>query len=183
MPSEINKSSESVSEAIVEHLQGTDDHSDWIKGVALSAMLMALLSAIGALLAGITSNDTLMERTEEVLEVAQLANDEIHAEVLRTKHELLASVGKTPDPAEVAKVQDFERDAQDLKLAIQKEKLLERQTSYTHEIFAIGVTLLSIAVTMSGMAIVSSRRGLWYVGVLFGVVGCGFVFLGIFRYF
>ncbi|MGA1197624.1 MAG: hypothetical protein ACO36I_14125, partial [Candidatus Latescibacterota bacterium] len=89
MPSEISKSSESVSEAIVEHLQGGSQHNGWIKWIAVSAMIMALFSAIGALLAGITANDSLMERTEEVLEVSRMANDELHVEVLRTKHELL----------------------------------------------------------------------------------------------
>lgn len=183
MPSEISKSSESVSDAIVEHLQGGNGHDGWIKGVAITAMLMALFSAIGALLAGITSNDSLMERTEEVLEVSRLANDELHVEVLRTKHELLWSLGKVPAEEEVARIQAYENDAKAMRMAAEQEEALVGMSAYSHEIFSIGVTLLSIGITLSGMAIVASRPGLWHIGIVFGVLGCGFVALGMYRYF
>ncbi len=142
---------------------------------------MALFSAIGALLAGITANDSLMERTEEVLEVSRMANDELHVEVLRTKHELLKSLGKMPAESELARIHAYETDAAKLKLAVQKEEMLVRLSSYKHEIFAIGVTLLAMAISLSGMAIVVGRNGLWHVGIVFGVLGCGFVAFGVYQ--
>ncbi len=47
-----------------------------------------------------------------------------------------------------------------------------------HNIFALGVPLLSIAITLSGMAIVVDRPLLWHVGIVFGVAGSGLVRAG-----
>ncbi|MBT4139524.1 MAG: DUF4337 family protein [Candidatus Latescibacteria bacterium] len=182
MPSEINKSSASVSEAIVDHLQGGSEQIGWIKWVALSAMIMALFSAIGALLTGMTANDALMERTEEVLEVSRLASDELHVEVLRSKHELLKSLGKMPDTAEIVRIRAYEKEVKALAQNVQKEEDLAMSSSHINTIFAIGVTLLSMAIAMSGMAIVAGRQGLWLVGLVFGVLGCGFVAFGVVQF-
>jgi succinate dehydrogenase/fumarate reductase cytochrome b subunit len=46
----------------------------------------------------------------------------------------------------------------------------------------VGVTLLSIAITLSGMAIIANRQILWYVSIVFGTLGCGFVAWGLFRF-
>ena len=48
----------------------------------------------GSRLAGITSNESLMERTEEILDLSKLESDRLHIEVLRLKHDLLRSVDK-----------------------------------------------------------------------------------------
>lgn len=183
MPSEISKSAESVSESIVEHLKGGAENTDWIKWVALSAMIMALFSAIGALLAGITANDSLMERTEEVLEVSRMANDELHVEVLRTKHEVLKSLGKVPDVSELVRIEMYESEANALQLAAEKKEALVVVSAYKHEIFALGVTLLAIAIALSGMAIVGGRKGIWHVGIVFGFLGCVTVGFGVVQYF
>ena len=46
----------------------------------------------------------------------------------------------------------------------------------------MGVTLLSIAITLSGMAIIADRKIVWHVGIFFGAIGCGFVAWGIYRF-
>lgn len=183
MPSEINKSAaESVNETIVEHLQGDGENTNWIKWVALSAMVMALFSAIGALLAGITANDALMQRTEEVIEISRMANDELHMEVLRTKHDILKSLGKAPNILELARIEKYENEANALRLAAEKEEELVAISAYKHEIFAIGVTLLAIAISLSGMAIVGGRKRLWHVGIVFGFLGAAAVGFGVLQY-
>ena len=45
-------------------------------------------------MAGITSNESLMERTEEILDLSKLESDRLHIEVLRLKHDLLRSLDK-----------------------------------------------------------------------------------------
>ncbi|MFP6646159.1 MAG: hypothetical protein VCF24_21755 [Candidatus Latescibacterota bacterium] len=55
--------------------------------VALTAIILALFSSVGVLLAGITST-SLMERTEEILELSKLEGDRLHIEVLRSKHDV-----------------------------------------------------------------------------------------------
>ena len=80
-------SSKSLHETLLDELQGGHDHGDrgWIMWVALTAIILALFSSVGVLLAGITST-SLMERTEEILELSKLEGDRLHIEVLRSKH-------------------------------------------------------------------------------------------------
>ena len=55
--------------------------------VALTAIILALFSSVGVLLAGLTST-SLMDRTEEILELSKLEGDRLHIEVLRSKHDV-----------------------------------------------------------------------------------------------
>jgi hypothetical protein len=47
-------------------------------------------------------------------------------------------------------------------------------------IFAIAVTLLSLGITLGGMAIVVERKSLWTVGILFGAAGALGAGIGVF---
>jgi hypothetical protein len=93
MSSELGETAEAARELIVEEMQEKTETAEWVRKVALSAIVMALISAIGALLAGITANESLMERTEEILEVSRLESDRLHVEVLRSKHDVLRALG------------------------------------------------------------------------------------------
>jgi len=59
---------------------------------------------------------------------------------------------------------------------------LALSSNHINTTFAMGVTLLSMAITMSGMSIVAGRQGLWHVGLVFGVLGCDCVAFGIYMF-
>jgi hypothetical protein len=182
MPSEYGEAAENAHEVIKEELHGKNesDHSEEIKWVALTTMIMALLSAMGALFAGITANESLLERTEEILEISSLESDRLHIEVLRSKHEILRSLGETPSDSDMERIRAYEVEARELKTAAEKEEKMARLAYFKHEVFAIGVTLLSVAITLGGMSIIVNRRILWIVGIFLGVGGCGFVGAGVY---
>ena len=183
MPSEINKPAESAHEVILDAVQSDEqDERSWTKWVALTAMVMALFSTVGALLAGITSTESLMVRTEEILELSRLENDRLHIEILRSKHDLVRSMGQLPDEAEVLRILEYEKDVAALETIVGRDEVRVVIANQKHTVFALGVTLLSIAITLSGMSIIASRQILWYVGIVFGLVGCGFVSWGIFTF-
>ena len=48
-----------------------------------------------------------------------------------------------------------------------------------HAIFAIGITLLSVAITLTGMAIIAQHKLPWVTGLVLGGAGCGFVVYGL----
>ena len=68
-----------------------EEHPGWHKHVALIILIMALLSALVAVLASITAHQALIERTKEIIEVDIMEGDRIYVEVLKTKHEILAA--------------------------------------------------------------------------------------------
>ena len=65
---------------------------------------------------------------------------------------------------------------------IAREEMQVGIANEKHAIFALGVTLLSIAITLSGMSIIASRQVLWYAGIVLGSAGRALVCWGIFRY-
>lgn len=46
-----------------------------------------------------------------------------------------------------------------------------RTSTHAHVIFAIAVTLLSVGITLGGMAMIARKRFLWIIGLVFGVGG------------
>jgi hypothetical protein len=150
----------------------------WITHVALSTLLMALLSASGALMAAISAHESLLERSQEILDFVAIETDRVEIEVLQTKHELLRRLDETPDEAEVARIGTYRREVARLTEETAVEESRVRTTTHAHLVFAIAVTLLSIGITLGGMAIIARQRFLWLIGLVFGLAGAVSVVLG-----
>ena len=123
-----------------------------------------------------------MERTEEILDLSKLESDRLHIEVLRLKHDLLRSLDKPVERSELERIRQYEDESATLAISVAREQVQVTMADAKHNIFALGVTLLSIAITLSGMATVVDRPLLWHVGIVFGVAGSGLVARGIVRY-
>ena len=151
-------------------------NSKWISHLAFSAMVMAMIAAMGALLGGITANQAMVQSTAELLTNSQLSEDRLTIEVMKSKHEILESIGKPSHNDEIERVQ-----ADEAKMIAQMKNadLKVQNTVLTHEIFAIGTTLLSIAITLCGMSIVTRRKSPWAVGLVFSAVGAACVAWGV----
>lgn len=179
MASEFTEAADAAQDLIKEEL--LKGESQWISRVALSTMVMALLSALGALLAGVTSNELITERTKEILEVSQLEADRIHVELLKSKHEILTSLGTAVDNSEVEEIRKYQDEIEELKTEIEAEESKVQITIFEHELFAFGVTLLSIAITLSGISLVAKRKRIWAAGLVIGVIGAGLVGIGVYK--
>jgi hypothetical protein len=142
-------------------------------------MIMALLAAIAGLLAGMSANEALLERTQEIIKFSQLEGDRACVETLKAKHEILTALGETPDPVEVEIVAASERETRELATVTAREEAMALANARTHLIFAVAVTLLSLGITVGGMAVVLERKALWAAGLLFGTVGAVGTGLGI----
>jgi hypothetical protein len=178
-PGEIVETAQDVVIEAVESEKVGGEQPRWHTHVALTTLIMALLAALGGLLAGVTANEALLVRTEEIIEKSELEGDRLYVENLRSKHELLTALGQTPDSAEIERLAAFERELRELKVDTEREELLVRVTARAHQVFAIAVTLLSLGITLGGMAIVVERKALWAVGLVFGVAGTAGVGLGV----
>lgn len=102
---ELEKTSEHAHEIIHEHSGALHSSSPgWFTQVALSTLVMALLSALAALLAAISAHESLLERTQEILDFVALDTESLEIEVLRSKHDLLRQLGEEPRESEVSRV-------------------------------------------------------------------------------
>jgi uncharacterized membrane protein len=140
---------------------------------------MALLTAIGALLAGVTSDEALLKRTEEIMEISILEGDRVQVDILSAKHEILVSLGKTPDEAEVERVREFKDAIEELAADVQREEKRIISSNSSSLVLAVAVTLLSVGITVSGMSVIVEQKMLWIVGIVFGVAGAVGVGIGV----
>lgn len=155
----------------------------WHKQVALSTLIFAMLAAVGGLLSGITAHESQLEKTEEIISLTVLEGDRVSVEVLKAKHEILLSLGETPDEAELAAIREFEVEIAEKREEVAQEETLAQIIGQTHLIFAISVAFLAAGISLSGMAVVISEKWLWVVGMLVGAVGVIGILWGIISLF
>ena len=181
--SESESSAELVEELVLESAKEDEPGKGprWHKQVALSSLVLALLAALAGLLAGLTASQELHVRTREIMEVTRLENERVTIQVLRAKHELLEGLGRAADPDELAQIQVFEEETEALGAELAAEERQDQRTGNTHLILAIAVMLLSVGITLGGMAIVVEEKFLWYAGLAVGAVGILGLVLGIVR--
>lgn len=171
---ELEEASEVGLEVIAESSHELEQLPTWVAWTAVSTLIMALFSAIGALLAGITANEALLERTSETMQVINRDRDLLQVEILKSKHESLAALDK-PAPDDEVRILANKESAKVASEEMKIEGAEIESTMQHHEQFAIGVTLLSIGITLSGMAVVSQRPPIWHVGLVAGTGDAGFV--------
>ncbi len=164
---------------VMEPQEVGDGHPRWHKHVALTTLAMALLTALGAMLASMSATQSLIDRTQEIIEVNSLEGDRIYIETLKVKHEILTALGETPDQAEITTIAAIEEEMLELEIKTFDEESLVKTTTKSHHIFAIAVALLSLGTALCGMSIIANQKYLWGVGLLFGAIGTAGVGLGV----
>jgi hypothetical protein len=172
--SDLEEILETAQDAIMEAVESQEVGADaprWHRQVAVTTLILAVLAALGGLLAGMTANEALLDRTQEIIDMNRLESDRAYVEMLKSKHEILTALGETPDPVEIEAVVAFEEEMAELERETADEEALVRVSANAHEIYAIAVTLLALGITLGGMAIVIERKFLWIVGIVFGALG------------
>jgi len=179
--SELDESFQLADDVIRETLgeeEATAKLPPWSRNVAMTTLVLAMLSAVVALLAGVTAHESLMTRTSELVELSSLETKRMTIEVLGSKHEVLAAMGQQPDATELATIEQYQTDIDHIVASAAAEEQAALDVTSVHQIFAIGLTLLSIAVSLSGMSVVVSSRWLWQVGLGFSAVGVVVTLIG-----
>jgi len=100
-------------------------------------------------------------------------SDRTDIEVLKSKHEILALLGANPDSSEIKRICKYQDHSKILKKDIKPDESKVKRVIAVHEVFAIGITLLSIGITLKGMVV--KTRKIWSAGLLFVAIGVGFL--------
>lgn len=169
-----SKTGQTEQDFVTELIDSPEDHEEeqprWHRHVSLVILIMALLSALGAVLAGVTANRAVIERTEEILEVSNLEGDRIYVEMLKTKHDILTALGESPDQDELETISSFEREMQELASEVVDEEAMVQTSSRANHLLTISVALFSMGTALCGMSIIANRKTLWMVGVGIGAI-------------
>ena len=176
---EYGESADMAAELALE--ETTEGVPSWYRGVAFTILLLSVVTALSALLAGMTAHETLLDRTEEIIDVSVAETDQLTAEILRMKHELQEALGVPVDAGEVAEIERMEAEAE-----LYEEEAVEAEASAlgaasNHLLLAIAATIAAIAIAVTGLAPIVFQRWLWIVGIVIGSVATVILVIGILR--
>ena len=180
MSHELTESAEIATDVIAERHQ-EEDGADrkLIAIVAMSTMVMALFSAIGALFTGISANDAMLVRTAEILTETRLESARLEVDILTANARLMQALGFEIDEEQVALIERDREEIIEFATEVEEYEVEVEVVMRAHERLAVGVTLLSVAITLGGMALVTRRKFVWYGGLFLSVIGAGYVITGL----
>lgn len=151
--------------------------TEWHRSVAFTTLVIAVLAASAALLAGITSHEILIDRTEEIVDIAIAQGDLARAQTAMATHELLNALGVTPDPDDVARAEELRSEADAF---LERALEADREASFAgslHLVFSVAATIFAVAIAITGLSAIVDRRWLWATGV--AIAGAGLIILSV----
>ena len=175
----LEKSQEHIHEAA--HHEAHSRGGGWIGQVALFSALVAVIAAIGALLAGQHANEAMVSEIRASDSWSFYQSKSVKASVLQTRVQLLADLGKPAHAEDEAKLEDYKKDQEEIS---EKAKHYEEESEHhlhVHETLAKSVTLFQVAIAISAISVLTRRRRFWYVGVVSGLAGLTFFILGLVK--
>jgi hypothetical protein len=164
-------------EDLQERVHHTAEHGGaaWISWVALTTAILAVLAAIAGLLSGKHANEAMMSQIEASDRWSYYQAKSIKASVLDAKMSL--SNGSSASDRE--KAGRYEQEQAEIKSEAERKEIEAKQNFSRHEVFARGVTMFQIAIAIAAISALTKKRRFWLVSLIFGAVGCFFLFTGL----
>jgi Domain of unknown function (DUF4337) len=186
MPEGPEIETERLHEAIKEELE--HDGGDFLRRIALTTAVLAVLAALSSLQAGDTVNTALELKTEATRLQAE-ASDQwayyqakgIKGAVQEASRTSWLALGKEPPPRYAEKARKYLDDQAEIQKKAREfeherdEKLKESEhLMHKHHGFANAVALFQVSIALGAIAALSRSRMVWYGSMVAG--GAGFVF-------
>ena len=180
MPEEIEVPTEQLQETIHEeahkgHGGAGGGHGgggpSWFMPVALSSAIIAVLAAICALLAGHHANEAMLEQMKATDEWAYFQAKGIKSNVLQTKIDLLAAMGKEVAEKDREKIGEYQKEQKEIEEKAKHEEHSSELHMKVHTNLARAVTVFQIAIAMSAIAVLTRKKIVWFGSMVLGVIG------------
>jgi len=144
--------------------------------VAVTAAILAVLASLSALQAERTAAESILRKNEAVLAQSRASDEWAYRQAKSIKlhlQDLAPSPGhETGDAdrqrADIAASEERAREAERLRDEANHEA---SERFEQHHRFAVGTSLLQIAIVLETVAAVLGRPQLWWVGIIVGAVG------------
>ena len=166
---EIEVPTEHLHEALEESVHHSEER--WILLVALTAALLAVLTAFTALLAGHYANEAMLEQIQASDQWAFYQAKGIKSAVVESKMELLAQMGKEADQKDAAKADRYKEEQKDIMKEAQGKEKESKEHLTLHNALSKGVTVFQISIAICAISALTRRKWLWYGSILLGIAG------------
>jgi hypothetical protein len=151
----------------------------WIMGVALTAALLAVFAAITALMAEHHANEAMILQIQSSDQWNFYQAKSLKANLLTTKAELLAALGKTVQNKDLDKLDEYKREQEEIK---EKADEMQRESESHlrhHAVLSRSLTMFQVGIAIGAIAVLTKRRRFWMASLGFGLVGLLFFAWGI----
>jgi hypothetical protein len=165
---EYGSGSETAAELALEDI--SERVPTWFRGVAFTILVLSVVTAVAALLAGMTAHQPLIDRTEEILDLSIAETDQLTAELLRTKHDIQRALDQPVSATEIEQIERIEAEQIELEAEADSAEASALASASNHLLLAIAATIAAVAIAVTGLAPIVRQRWLWAVGVLIGVL-------------
>ena len=173
-----------IPEVPTEHLQEemqeqATSKGGWIIIVAFSSAITAALAAVASLKAGHTANEAMLAQIESANRWNYFQAKSIKAAQLVGKQDILAALGKMPNPADTEKSKEYQHEQEEIKKEAEALAVTSRSYLRQHVTFSHSVTFFQISIAVSAMSVLARRKLLWTISLLFAATGLYFFIWGI----
>jgi hypothetical protein len=195
---------EKLEETIHELEEDRKEHSReerqlaWIKYVALTTALIAVLAAIATLQSNIHTNEALLSKNSSILSQAR-ASDQwayyqakgIKGIVYESQNEMLQEFKKGSGLTQKneEKVKKYKEEQAEIKARAEElEKQAEENSKRSaenmehHHGFALSEVLFQVAIALSSVAAMTKRKELWFLGLVLSGIGFMYFLDGFFLF-
>ena len=145
-------------EETAHELRGHGALPRWIEWASLSTMIMALIAAVGGFLEGSTGDEAVADRQKQIADLIERNRMEVRSELLLNRVTVIEASGKPVDPSLLAEAQAAQQAANQSSERASGEVAESRAMFQTDGLFAIGATILSLAITLTGMAVIVRQQ-------------------------
>ena len=169
-----------------EHLHETinekakEEKEKWVLFVALSTAFIAVLAAIAGLLGGHEANEAMLDQIKASDQWALFQAKGIKSEIASSTLQILAALpNKAIGDDLKLNLNRYDREKKEIKT---KAKYLEKSSEEhlsKHLPLSKAVTIFQIAIALSAISIITQRKLLWYIALLFMLGGSYFLTIGI----
>ena len=141
--------------------------------VAVTAAVLAVLASLSALQAERTAAESILSKNEAVLAQSRASDEWAYRQAKSIKLHLqeLAPGGATDVERQRADIAASEERARSAEHERDEANRAATERFEEHHRFAVGTSLLQIAIVLETIAAVLDRPGLWWGGIAVGAVG------------
>ena len=189
MPEGPEVETEKLHEAIHEELE--KEGGAFLKTIALTTAILAVLAALASLRAGATVNEALVLKTEAAIFQAR-ASDQwayyqakgIKGAVVEASRASFEAAGKEPPGRYAEKAARYEHEQAEIQAEAKKlekerdEKSVEAEhLLHAHHRFAISVAFFQVAIALGAVAALTRNRLVWATSLAVGLAGLASIVL------
>ena len=188
----VNVSEEMLERSIEKALRSVKEASspNWMRILSLVTAVLAVFTALGSLKAGSFSSQALMNKNEAVLNQARASDQWAFYQSKSIKATIkegeLDRAGKSPRAKKLSSdIERYEKEKDEISAKAKSYELKADEAGkrvlllmVPGKNFSLSVTLFQVAIALSGLAALTRRRYIWFVGLAVALFGMSFFIKG-----